>query len=193
VPAAGVMAYAYDASGRLITASYAGRGSIAFTHDAASNLTSVVSSGFSDGGGGGTITDWRAANNLPVDGTGDGADTAILADDGLPNLAKYAFGFAPRTLVAGDQPALRLTHAGGRDYLTLTYQRPDPKASDLTYTVQVSGDNGATWASGAGNTVDVSTTINNGVATVVVRDATAVGAPSLGRRIRLMIERRAQP
>ena len=185
------IAYTYDVSGRVITASYGSSGSLAFTHDAASNLTSVASSGIG-GGGGATIVDWRTANGLPADGTGDGADAAILANDGLPNLAKYAFGLAPRTTITADQPALKLTTLGSSDYLTLTYQRPDAAPSDLIYTVEVS-TNGTSWSSGSGATVAGNTVVSNGLATVTVRDATAVGAPNFGRRIRLSLERRSQP
>ncbi len=179
--------YTYDTSGRIVLADYSGGKSIAFIHDAASNLSAVTSTGIV-----GTIESWRTAHGLPADGSGDGADTAILAGDGLPNLAKYAFGLDPHVAATGDFPVISLTNLGGVDYLTLTYVRPEPPGDDLIYTVEVSAD-GSTWVSGAGATVEVSTTVNNGVATVVVRDATTVGSPAFGRRIRLKIERRAQP
>ena len=182
------IAYTYDASGRITLADYADGKTVQFTHTAASNLTAVASSGI----GSDPIVAWRTVNNLPANGTGDGADTAILANDGLPNLAKYAFGLDPHTAATGEYPAVKLTRATGSDYLTLTYSRPDPAASDLAYRVEVSA-NGATWTSGIGATVDVSTTVGSGIATVIVRDATPVGSPSFGRRIRLVIERRAAP
>ena len=183
--------YTYDVSGRVITASYGSSGSLVFTYDAASNLVSVASSGI--GGSGGTaIIDWRTANGLPADGTGAGADTAILTSDGLPNLAKYAFGLDPHIAATGDFPSVSLTSIGGSSYLTLSYRRPDPAAGDLIYTVAVSTD-GTSWSSGSGATVPVSTSVSNGNVTVVVRDATAVGAPNFGRRIRLSLERRSQP
>ncbi|MBI2517336.1 MAG: hypothetical protein HYV95_10525 [Opitutae bacterium] len=178
--------YAYDASGRVIRADYGGDGVQQFTHDSASNLTAVATSGV----GTTPIAQWRAANSLPADGTGDGADSAILANDGLPNLAKYALGLDPHAAIVGEYPSVKLMNVGGSDYLTLTYVRPDPVATDLTYTVQVSGNNGATWSSGAGATVEVSATTVGGVATIVVRDSTPVGSPNFGRRIALFIERK---
>jgi hypothetical protein len=181
------IAYTYDASGRVTLADYGAGKTIQFAHSAASNLTAVTSSGI-----GGTIVTWRTAFGLPADGTGTGADTAVLANDGLPNLAKYAFGLAPAVVATGEYPVVRLTSVSSVDYLILTYSRPEPAASDLTYRVEVSS-NGTTWTSGAGATVNVSTTINGSTATVVVRDATPVGSPNFGRRIRLMIERRATP
>lgn len=186
----GTVAYAYDASGRVINATYGSGSVVTFAHDAASNLTTISTVG--GGGSGGAIVDWRMAHGLPPDGSGDGADDAILAADGLPNLAKYAFGLDPHAVAVGDFPSVTVANVGGNSYLTLTYQRPDPASADLTYTVQVSAD-GVTWVSGAGNTVDVSATANNGAATIVVRDATPVSAPVFGRRIQLKIERRAQP
>ena len=171
---------------------YSAGKTIAFTHTPASNLATVVSTGIVTSGPDPIIA-WRVSYGLPADGTGNGADTAILANDGLPNLAKYAFGLAPSVPATGEYPAVKLTNVSGGDHLTLTYSRPEPAASDLTYTVQVSGDGGATWTSGSGATVNVSATINGSSATVVVRDATAAGSPNLGRRIRLLIERRASP
>ena len=183
------IAYSYDASGRVILADYSGGQLIQFAHSAASNLTAVTSTGI----GSGNIVAWRTAYGLPADGSGNGADTAILANDGLPNLAKYAFGLAPNVTAVGEYPSVKLTNFSSSDYLTLTYVRPEPTLSDLTYVVQVSGNGGTTWTSDSGATVNVSTTISNGIATVIVRDATPVASPSFGRRIRLMIERRAQP
>jgi YD repeat-containing protein len=183
----GTVAYTYDASGRVTLADYSSGRTIQFTHDAATNLTTAASTGI-----GGTIAAWRTAHSLPVDGSGNGADTAILAGDGLPNLAKYAFGLDPHVAATADHPIVSFTNVSGSDCLTLTYSRPDPMAADLTYKVEVSA-NGTTWTSGAGATVAVSTTVSSGIATVVVRDATPAGSPTFGRRITLSIERRAQP
>jgi hypothetical protein len=68
--------------------------------------------------------------------------------------------------------------------------RPDPAPPELVYKVEVSTD-GTTWA--VNGTVDLGTAVNNGMATVVVRDATPVNWPNFGRRIRLAIERKARP
>jgi fibronectin type 3 domain-containing protein len=179
----GANSYAYDSSGRLITASYGNGSFVQFTQDAASNLTAVAESG--------GIAAWRTTYSLPADGSGSGADAAIVSGDGLPNLVKYTFGLNPNTAATGDYPSVQLTNISGSNYLTLTYNRPDPTPAGLVYTVQVSGDGGATWTSGSGATVAVSSNVVSGVATVVVRDATATGSPAFGRRIRLSIERRA--
>lgn len=175
--------YTYDLSGRLIKTSYANGVNIAFSNDNAGNIASVSNYG--------AIVAWRLAYSLSPDGTGTGADTAVLGGDAIPNLAKYAFGLNPHSTFSGDCPQVSITSFSG-GYLVLTYTRPDPAPADLAYTVQVSGD-GINWSSGSGATVNVSTTVSNGTATVVVRDATPIGTPSFGRQIRLVLQRVPQP
>ena len=176
--------YSYDASGRVLSAGYGTAMNMQFSHDSASNLSSAA--GFDSGG---PIVAWRTANNLPADGTGVGADLVIIAGDRLPNLAKYAFGLYPNVAYTANQPAVSTTNVAGSNYLTLTYQRPDPPPADIIYTIEVSGDYGASWSSGPSATVAVSTTIANGMATVVVRDATPISIVPFGRQIRISITR----
>ncbi|MDO8543893.1 MAG: LamG-like jellyroll fold domain-containing protein [Opitutaceae bacterium] len=187
-PGNGSLYYAYDASGRIVTAAYGSGSTAAFTLDAASNLTNATTGA----SGAQPIAAWRQANSLPADGSGNGADSVVLAADGLPNLAKYAFGLVPQTTTTTDQPVITLTEIGTSRFLTLRYRRPHPAPVDLVYTVQVSSD-GLTWTAGSGATIDVSTTVNGSIADVTVRDATGVGWPAFGRRIRVLIERRLQP
>lgn len=178
----GTSTYTYDASGRLALAAYANGSLAQFTFDSASNLTGVTEAG--------GLVAWRTTHSLTADGTGDGADTAVLGGDSLPNLVKYALGLDPHTTETADHPVITLTNISGSNYLTLTYTRPNPAPTDVIYKVEVSA-NGTTWTSVSGSTVAVSTTISSGIATVVVRDATAAGSPALGRRIRLSVERGA--
>ncbi len=159
--------YSYDLSGRLIATSYSNGVNIHFTNDQDSNITGVANYG--------AIVQWRTSEGLPADGTGNGVDTAILGNDGIPNLAKYAFGLDPTGTFVGECPEVSVTNLSG-GYLQLTYMRPDPAPADIVYTVQVSGD-GINWSSGSGATVNVSTTTNFGTATVVAQDATPVGSP----------------
>lgn len=175
--------YSYDLSGRLVSATYGSGRSIRFVHDGAGNLLSVTTSPSA-------IADWRAAHGLPRDGSGQGADSAVVAGDGLPNLAKYAFGLDPRASVIGDFPAVSRIHIAGHGYLTLTYQRPDPSPIDLTYTVEVSAD-GSVWESMGGAVVPMAATATNGIAVVTTRDARPCDGLPLQRRIRLKIERKA--
>ncbi len=111
---------------------------------------------------------------------------ATPAGDGIPNLTKYALGLNPKSVGTGGLPTISLTAAGGSNFLTLTYNR-SLAASDVTYTVEVSGDLQA-WSSGASDTATVNVTNNatNTLQTVVQRDLTPTS--SAGRRfIRLKI------
>jgi Concanavalin A-like lectin/glucanases superfamily/Fibronectin type III domain len=183
VPSGLANTYSYDLSGRLAKASYSNGVNVQFTSDAASNVTNVANYG--------PIVQWRMANNLPPDGTGTGADSAVLANDGVPNLVKYALGLAPQAVAPTDTPIVSLSSISG-GYVTLTYTRPDPAPSDLIYTVRVSAD-GVNWSSGVGATTGVSTAVSDGIATVVVRDNVAVTAPATIRYIQLGIQRIPQP
>ena len=179
--------FTYDASGRLVLAAYTNGLQVKVVSDAAGNLT--TSSG-DDGGS----TAWRIGYSLPADGSGLGADAASPANDGVSNLVKFGLGLDPTVAVGATANVVQVTlvNVGGSNYLALTYERPDPPNPALSYTVEVSAD-GVTWTSGTGATVDVSTVVNAGVATVVVRDATPVGSPAFGRKIRLSVGRTSTP
>jgi YD repeat-containing protein len=184
----GAVFYTYDLSGRITGAAVGEHATLAFGFDAASNLTSATSTIVNPT----AIQTWRSGHGLPADGSGDGADRVILAGDGLPNLAKYAFGLVPQTTVTASHPSIALVTVSSAQHLALTYQRPDPAPPDIAYVVEVSSD-GVTWSSGSGATVETGTVVNSGRADVTVRDATAVASPAFGRRIRLSIQREAQP
>ena len=78
------------------------------------------------------IEAWRQTHFGSTADSGDGADTAAPAGDGMPNLVKYALGLSPtnsvapsdRPSVSGDGPALSLTfrRARGRDDITMTVE-----------------------------------------------------------------------
>lgn len=105
-----------------------------------------------------TLTDWR---------TTYGEDTAVSSPDQLANLIKYAFGRDATVPVTADQtPAGSMTSESGQKYLTLTVPRR-MRRSDVTYTVQVSGDL-SQWMSGPGHTV----IMQDDETQLVVRDAT---------------------
>ncbi|MCX6971145.1 MAG: BACON domain-containing carbohydrate-binding protein [Verrucomicrobia bacterium] len=116
---------------------------------------------------------WADTYGLPTDGTGDGSPTAILAGDGITNLMKYALGIDPD--IAGYQSHLTTgtVNVSGSDYLSLTYTRPEPAPTGVTYTPQACSDLAA-W-SGNG-TVEVSSPASGGLRTITVRDGTAVSA-----------------
>lgn len=173
--------YSYDLSGRLRAVHYSHGGAVEYTYDPAGNLTRLR-------GTEPPIVLWRIAHGLPADGSGTGADEVSLAGDGLSNLAKYAFGLDPRLPFAGELPAVGVTRSGGRRYLVLSYRRPRPAPTDVTYEIELSVNGGA-WAP-AGEAVEVSEVAGPGeFATVTVQDRTPMGESSVGRRMRLRIER----
>jgi len=115
-----------------------------------------------------SLVAWRAAY---------GPDGATPADDGVPNLLKYALGLDPLVTAGraslpafewnGDFAALRVPRAGRRE--------------DVEYVVEFSSDL-VTWNSGA----PVSVTVEDSPAVLLVRDATAVGADGQ-RFLRLLV------
>jgi len=184
-PNANGVAYTYDASGRLTSASFGNLSSQSFTLDNAANPTSVTTTSQ-------PVVAWRMSNGIPANGAGTGADSASPAGDNLPNLAKYALGLPALVPAPGSYPSVVLVQVNGSSYLAVDYERPDPAPGDLTYTVQVSAD-GLSWLSGGGNTTTVSTVVTNGIADVVVRDNTPISTPQFGRYIRLQIVRSIIP
>ncbi len=93
---------------------------------------------------------------------------------------KYALNMSPKVDSVVGLPVLSVTSTGGQNYLTLTYTQVI-SATDITYTVEASGDM-QTWSSGSGATKTVSATNNadGKTQTVVVQDLTPVG--SVGTR-----------
>jgi len=180
-PASSEVSYTYDASGRLVRASYGGSRATTYARDPAGNLTSIAVEGSSG------LVAWRAAHGLPVDGSGIGADDAVVAGDGLSNLAKYALGLDPHVAVTTDVPQVSVLRKDGYRYLALSYQRPQPERGEVKYTVEISTD-GVTWRTGSGAVETVGTALDGNRATVTVRDALPLEGLILGRRIRLRIE-----
>jgi glucose/arabinose dehydrogenase len=69
------------------------------------------------------------------------SDTADLDSDGISNLLEYAFAFSP---LAANPPGSGFQTSvasigGGNNTFTVTFRR-DPRATDLTYTLQTSSD-----------------------------------------------------
>ncbi len=105
------------------------------------------------------------------------ADPTISGDladpdhDGISNLLEYAFGSDPTRANVSSLPVMSMQNG----YLTISFvQRIAP--TDLTYTVEVSGDM-STWNSGSSYTTQVSaTSIDSATQQVVVRDNTLASA-----------------
>ena len=105
------------------------------------------------------------------------ADPTISGDladpdhDGICNLLEYAFGSNPTQANVSNLPVVSIQNG----YLTISFvERVAP--TDVTYTVEVSGDLG-TWNSGSGYTTQVSVTaIDANTQLVVVHDNTLTSA-----------------
>lgn len=103
------------------------------------------------------LDDWRTRL---LSANTNAAGSGILDDyeaDGIPNLMEFALALDPTVHdpVALPYIGTYTDPADGKTYLTITYTE-NVEASDLEYTVEVTGDvrNGE-WLSGTGNTVDI--------------------------------------
>jgi hypothetical protein len=127
------------------------------------------------------LQQWRNTYFHNPSNVGAGANTNIVLSDGVPNLMKYALGYAPTTFVtSAELPVPSILPDSGQDYLALAVNRAaDP--TDVTYDVEVSGDL-QNWAFGPPFTV----TLTNTPSLLNVRDNTPVSsAPA--RFIRLQV------
>jgi hypothetical protein len=83
------------------------------------------------------LQSWRTGYGLPIDGSGDGANTADPDADGIKNLLEYALGGIPTQPSTGILPAIGTATAGPQKFLTLSFTRA---RADVTYTVEASSD-----------------------------------------------------
>jgi len=131
---------------------------------------------------------WLQTHGLSMDGTGTGSATATPANDGLPNLMKYALGLNPGVSGNGGRLSYGDVTDAGSNYLTFIYTRPEPRASGLTYTVEASADLSAgSWSSSG--LVEVSSLVNGSTRTVTIRDT----VPMAGAAKRFMRLKVTQP
>lgn len=86
------------------------------------------------------IEAWRQLHFGSPENTGQGADGNIVANDGMPNLMKYALGINPTTPGASAAPTG--TRQGGLLKLTFTRRRD---ATDITYRVEATSDPTTDW------------------------------------------------
>ncbi len=121
---------------------------------------------------------WRYQYFGTTVNSGNAADTANPAGDGLPNLLKYALGLDPTTVQLS--PVTVDVTSGALRLMT----PKNPNATDLTYSVQVTSDltNPASWTTN-GTTPDTNTP-----SLLRVRDNTLVSGAAQ-RYIRLQVSR----
>ena len=134
----------------------------------------------------GLITDtaahWRTQNFGPgATNSGNAADLANPAGDGIVNLLKYSLGLNPQTAYA---PDAAITSALGTDgFLTMSVNK-NPAATDVSLAIEVTGNISLPTAWSAQGT----TVVQNTTTMLQARDNTAISAaPS--RFIRLNVTR----
>jgi hypothetical protein len=129
---------------------------------------------------------WLIANNLPPDGSGNGAPEANSSGDGVSNEMKFALGLPVNSPGYDGRVTTGKIQVDGKNYLTLTYVRPEPPPAGVSYGVRVSGDL-ASWT--ATEVVEVSNTVEGNLRRITVRDAVAITGQLPGRFIRLEVSR----
>jgi hypothetical protein len=118
------------------------------------------------------IATWRQTYFGTAQNAGNAANSADPQNDGIPNILAYAFGLNP--LVHNSDP---ISVASAGNFLTLTFKRPHPAPTDISYTPQVSADvTSGVWNSGPSYTSQTVTNNGDGTETVTVTDLTAVGS-----------------
>jgi hypothetical protein len=149
------------ASGDLTTGTAAVSGStFSYTFPSYSMTVLVVKSQFES---------WREQNftGPQLADWSTSGDNGDPAQDGVPNLVKYALGLDPNTPAVTGLPLLGQMSVSGKTYLTLTFN--DQSAlTDITYNVQLSSDL-ENWVSGSAIRVD-----DGATNTAVYRDSTAL-------------------
>jgi len=97
--------YTYDADGVLKHVDHGSTNRVRYAFDPGGNLLSVE--------GPTQLEVWRHQNFGTLDSEGAAADDAVIANDGVPNLVKYALGLAPQQQAQpGDVSQLIKTSAG---------------------------------------------------------------------------------
>jgi hypothetical protein len=118
------------------------------------------------------IATWRQTYFGTAQNSGTAANSADPQNDGILNILAYAFGLNP--LVHNSDP-ISVAQAG--NFLTLTFKRPHPAPTDISYLPQVSGDvTSGIWNSGPSYTSQNVTDNGDGTETVTVMDLTPIGS-----------------
>lgn len=107
-------------------------------------------------------------------------DAGNPAQDGIPNLLKYALGLNPNTPASAGLPLCGQTTVSSSSYLTLTFAKQSA-LTDIVYNVQISSDL-INWTSGGIRTDNGTTN------TAVYRDTVPIGSASR-RFMRLSVTR----
>ena len=115
-----------------------------------------------------SLNNWRYNYFGTYNSSGNAADSASPAGDGIPNLLKYATGLSPLVATGNEPAVIGTAGSNGGNYLTITFnQIADPA---LTYSVEAANDLSGNWSS-----IWSSTGAANIAGSVTVQDTVAIG------------------
>lgn len=170
----------------------------------AAYATNSVNTSYTSVGAFTTLTasdSWRQTWFGTTSNSGNAADTAKPAGDGITNLMKYALGANPFKPATSSLPVVSIQSISGQQYVTLTFQR-SLAATDITCIVEESTALDGTWNPGssysAGGDVPTNTfttqvsRTNNAdsfTETIVVRDNTPISPSNTHGFLRLRVTR----
>jgi len=118
------------------------------------------------------IATWRQTYFGTAQNSGNAANNAAPANDGIPNICAYAFGLDP--LVSNPDP-ISTIQAG--DYLKVIFKRPHPAPSDISYLPEVTSNLvSGPWSSGPACTSQTVTNNGTGTETVTVTDLAPINS-----------------
>jgi hypothetical protein len=118
------------------------------------------------------IATWRQTYFGTAQNSGNAANNANPANDGIPNICAYAFGLDP--LVSNPDP-ISTKQAG--DYLEVIFKRPNPAPTDISYVPEVTSNLASgLWSSGPGCASQTVTNNGNGTETVTVTDLAPINS-----------------
>jgi len=129
------------------------------------------------------IGTWRQTYFGTAQNSGNAANDADPAGDGLVNIVAYAFGLNP--LISNPNP-LSATQIGTN--FAVVFTRPHPAPTDISYVPEVTSDLASgLWNSGPGYTSQTVTDNDNGTETVTVTDLAPIN-PTEADFMRILIE-----
>lgn len=127
---------------------------------------------------------WRMLHFGTTSNTAAAADGAIVTEDGLPNLLKYALGLAPTNAAAySDQPRI-----AGYPPFAITFRRARD-ASDVTVVVQATENLSGPWTNIWSSATNAYGGGSNAFETITVLDPVSSDNVTNGRFLRLNVTR----
>ncbi|MEI6034929.1 MAG: RHS repeat domain-containing protein [Verrucomicrobiae bacterium] len=177
--------FSYDSTGRLLSSVQSNGLVSSFSYDGEGNTIAAQSSATDAGSGGGAgngIADWWETQYFGAVGIDPLADPD---GDGASNLLEYALGLNPTTSDYVGCLGQGTVSDAGNTYLSLSYSRPEPAPSGLSYTVEACAELAPSSWSSTG-VVEMEITANATFQTITVRDAVPLnGSPRRFMRLKV--------